>query len=274
MKSLRCSPTGASAFARLNRRVLGKTLPEAEALIAEAYRGILNKPVVSVLLQDFLKPSFYASGEVGRPGRYEILSDITLVQALSEAGGLLNERASKKEIVVFRPQGNGTYESKVIDVKQLLEAKGPEEDYAILPGDVFTSPRIACPKFNAIFQRPTLGHTSGRRSNRAKMREDTLTQLIECKPLLPTRRDLVARVFRQRTVFVVCLLLVIAGFIVTRQFQPKYQAEMKVLLRKDRVDPVVTTGQNSTPELQAMSVREEDLNSQVEILKEKTCCAT
>jgi polysaccharide biosynthesis protein PslE len=94
-----------------------------------------------------------------------------------------------------------------------------------------------------------------------------LTQLIEYKPLLPTRRDLVARVFRQRTVFVACLLLVIAGFIVTGQFQPKYQAEMKILVRKERVDPVVTTDQSSTPELQAMSVREEDLNSQVEILK-------
>jgi uncharacterized protein involved in exopolysaccharide biosynthesis len=99
------------------------------------------------------------------------------------------------------------------------------------------------------------------------MREDTLTQLIEYRPLLPTRRDLVARIFRQRTVFVICLLLVIAGFIITGQFQPKYQAEMKILVRKERVDPVVTTDQNSTPELQTMSVREEDLNSQVEILK-------
>jgi uncharacterized protein involved in exopolysaccharide biosynthesis len=99
------------------------------------------------------------------------------------------------------------------------------------------------------------------------MREDTLMQLVEYRPLLPTRRDLVARIFRQRTVFVACLLLVIAGFIVTGQFQPKYQAEMKILVRKERVDPVVTTDQNSTPELQTMSVREEDLNSQVEILK-------
>ena len=94
-----------------------------------------------------------------------------------------------------------------------------------------------------------------------------MTQLIEYRPLLPTRRDLVARIFRQRTVFVVCLLLVIAGFIITGQFQPKYQAEMTILVRKERVDPVVTTDQNSTPELQTMSVREEDLNSQVEILK-------
>jgi uncharacterized protein involved in exopolysaccharide biosynthesis len=94
-----------------------------------------------------------------------------------------------------------------------------------------------------------------------------LSQLIEYKPLLPTRRDLIARIFRQPTVFLASLLLVIAGFVMTGQFRPKYRAEMKILVRKERVDPVVTTGQASTPELQTMAVREEDLNSQVEILK-------
>jgi polysaccharide export outer membrane protein len=138
-------------------RVLGKTLPEAEALIAEAYRGILNKPVVSVLLQDFLKPSFYATGEIGHPGRYEILTEITLIQALSEAGGLLNERASKKQIVVFRPQGNGTYESKVIDFKLMLEAKGPEEDYAILPGDVIYVPQNHMSKIQRYIPTANIG---------------------------------------------------------------------------------------------------------------------
>jgi uncharacterized protein involved in exopolysaccharide biosynthesis len=92
-------------------------------------------------------------------------------------------------------------------------------------------------------------------------------QLIESKALLPTRRDIVARIFRQRAVFLICFLLVIAGFILTGQFTPMYKAEMKILVRKERVDPVVTTGQNSTPELQSMTVREEELNSEAELLK-------
>jgi polysaccharide export outer membrane protein len=137
--------------------VLGKTLPEAEALIAVAYNGVLSKPVVSVLLKDFLKPSFYASGEVGHPGRYEILSDITLLQAISEAGGLVNERARKKQIVVFRPLGNGTYESKVIDIKQMLDAKGPAEDYAILPGDVIYVPQNRTSKIQRFLPTSSIG---------------------------------------------------------------------------------------------------------------------
>ena len=59
----------------------------------------------------------------------------------------------------------------------------------------------------------------------------------------------------------------VTTFVVTGQFRPKYQAQMKVLIEKQRVDPIVTTGHDSTPELQTISVREEDLNSQAEILK-------
>ena len=91
--------------------------------------------------------------------------------------------------------------------------------------------------------------------------------LLESKSLLPTRREMVARVFRQRTVVLVCFLLVVAGFFLSGQFRPKYQSEMKVLVRKQRVDPVVTTGQNSNPELMALAVTEEEINSQVELLK-------
>ena len=85
--------------------VTGLTIPEAETLIAKAYSTVLRAPKVSILLKDFLKPSYYASGEIGRPGRYELRSSTTLLEALSEAGGLLNERAAKKQVVVFRPPG-------------------------------------------------------------------------------------------------------------------------------------------------------------------------
>ena len=62
-------PDGRISLHELNRCACSaKPFLKQKTLIAEAYRGILNKPVVSVQLQEFLKPSFYASGEVGRPG--------------------------------------------------------------------------------------------------------------------------------------------------------------------------------------------------------------
>jgi uncharacterized protein involved in exopolysaccharide biosynthesis len=97
--------------------------------------------------------------------------------------------------------------------------------------------------------------------------EEKQMQIIESKALLPTRRDVAARIFRQRRILLICFLVVIAGFVLTGQFTPKYKAEMKILVRKERVDPVVTTAQNSTPELQTMAVRQEELNSEAELLR-------
>ena len=92
-------------------------------------------------------------------------------------------------------------------------------------------------------------------------------QLIESRAMLPTRREMAVRIVRQRVVFLTCFLFVMCGFVLTGQFTPMYRAEMKILVRKERVDPKVTTGQNSTPELQSVVVREEDLNSEAELLK-------
>lgn len=123
-------------------QVAGKTIAETEAIIESAYAGILKQPQVTVLLTDFLKPSFYASGEVGHPGRYEMLSDTDLLQAISEAGGLLNERASKTQVIIFRPINSGMYETKVIDVKQMLVAKERDQEiYPIKPGDIIYVPQ-------------------------------------------------------------------------------------------------------------------------------------
>ena len=138
----------------------GKTVTELQAAIAQAYTGILNKPVVSIVLKDFFKPSFYASGEVAKPGRYELRSDVTLMQALSEAGGLLNERASKKQVVVFRPLGNGTYESHIVDVAVLLKPKtanGITEDVRVLPGDIIYVPQNKASKIKPFLPNASMG---------------------------------------------------------------------------------------------------------------------
>lgn len=136
--------------------VSGKTVEQAEELIAQAYKGVLKDPKVSILLKTFLSPSFYASGELARPGRYELRSETTLMQAISEAGGLLNERAKKSQVIIFRPLGSGTYESHVIDVKDLLK-KSSFEDSAIYPGDIIYVPQNRMSKIQRYIPNPGVG---------------------------------------------------------------------------------------------------------------------
>ena len=136
--------------------VADRTLQDAELAIEAAYKGILNEPKVSVILKDALKPSFYASGEIGKPGRYEIRNNMTLLEALSEAGGMLNERASKAKVVILRPQCNGMYMSTVFDVKKMLKGKSSDEAY-VRPGDIIYVPQNRASKIQKYIPTPSIG---------------------------------------------------------------------------------------------------------------------
>jgi uncharacterized protein involved in exopolysaccharide biosynthesis len=82
---------------------------------------------------------------------------------------------------------------------------------------------------------------------------------------LPTMRDLVAILFRQKWVILGVFVSVLLGVAVSGVLIPTYQAEMKILVRRQRVDPVVTSQQNAS-QFPQYGVTEEDINSEVELL--------
>lgn len=84
-----------------------------------------------------------------------------------------------------------------------------------------------------------------------------------------TLRDITAPVFRQRRLAVLLFLGIFLGAILSALLLPKnYQAEMTILVNRERVDPVVTSDQESPVAVAALpAVTEEDLNSEVELLK-------
>jgi uncharacterized protein involved in exopolysaccharide biosynthesis len=83
----------------------------------------------------------------------------------------------------------------------------------------------------------------------------------------PTLRELAMVLFRQRRVFVVVSGAVLALAILYAFFGTKYQANMKVLVRKGRADAVVSATEDAPIDLTRMAITEEELNSEVELLR-------
>jgi uncharacterized protein involved in exopolysaccharide biosynthesis len=82
-----------------------------------------------------------------------------------------------------------------------------------------------------------------------------------------TVRDLLAIGFRQqRTVVVSFLVICLVVVSVVLLWPPHYEAEMKILVKRERADPVVTPGPSSQGQLW-LAVTEEELNSEVELLR-------
>lgn len=85
----------------------------------------------------------------------------------------------------------------------------------------------------------------------------------------PTLKDLLAIGFRHRRLIVLSFLGVFLGAIVTAALQTnQYDSEMKILVKRDRVEPVVTP-QANTVLAQSPEVSEAELNSEVELLKSR-----
>jgi len=86
-----------------------------------------------------------------------------------------------------------------------------------------------------------------------------------------TLRDVVAPVFRQRRMVTLLFCGIFLGAILTVLLLPrKYEAQMKMLVNRERVDAVVTPNPDSPVAASPMTViNEEDMNSEVELLKSR-----
>src|ERR1700676_274966 len=73
----------------------GLTLEEFCEAVRKAYAGYLHDPQVAVALKEFEHPYFVAGGEVGKPGKYELRADTTVIEAVEIAGGLRIKRGGR-----------------------------------------------------------------------------------------------------------------------------------------------------------------------------------
>jgi len=118
----------------------GLTVPQMQQAVVNAYRGFLHEPEVTVTLKDFDKPYFLASGEVARPGKYELRGDLTVNEAVAMAGGF-TQQARHSQVVVFRRISAYVAESHVIDLKKMLDSRDLHEDLHLQPGDFIFVPQ-------------------------------------------------------------------------------------------------------------------------------------
>jgi polysaccharide export outer membrane protein len=137
-------------------KVEDKTIPELKDAIRRAYQGILHEPVITVSLKDFNKPSFIVAGQVGHPGKYELRSDTTLVEALAIAGDITTA-AKHSQVVLFRHVSSDLVEARVFNVKQMLGSRNLEEDPHLLPGDLVFVPQNKISKLQRFLPTANMG---------------------------------------------------------------------------------------------------------------------
>jgi uncharacterized protein involved in exopolysaccharide biosynthesis len=88
------------------------------------------------------------------------------------------------------------------------------------------------------------------------------------EPVSPTMRELVMVLFRRRRIFVGVAGMVFILAVVYAFAGSTYRAQIRVLVRRGRADPPVGSQENAPPDFSRVEVTEEELNSEVELLKD------
>ena len=95
----------------------------------------------------------------------------------------------------------------------------------------------------------------------------TLFRGLDDRPVFPTTREVAAIFFRRKraalAVFAVCCIPVMVWSLTSS----KYESQMKILVRRERLDPMITPQRDAPAQVDRDQVSEEDLNSEVELLK-------
>lgn len=115
-----------------------KTKSELEREIDAAYMesGFFTESQVSVTVATLF---YYTDGQVRARGRKRYMRQITLYQAVVDAGGF-TEFANRGKVRVLRPQPDGTVKVYVINCRRVMTGRDPDS-FVVRPNDTIFVPR-------------------------------------------------------------------------------------------------------------------------------------
>jgi polysaccharide biosynthesis/export protein len=136
--------------------VAGLTTHEAIPAIQAAYVNILHDPIVTIELKDFNKPYFTVSGQVFKPGKFDLRGYTTASEAIAMAGGF-EDSAKHSQVLLFRRVDDSWTEVKNLDLKHILQGHDVGEDPQIRPGDMLFVPQNTISKVKKFIPNYGLG---------------------------------------------------------------------------------------------------------------------
>jgi polysaccharide export outer membrane protein len=119
-------------------QVVGLTPIEAEALITQRLDKVIDDPDVTVIVTGINSKKIYAVGAVKKEGPIAFTYRMSVMQAISEAGGL-TDYAKRKKIYVLRNE-NGKETRLPFDYNAVLKGQHMESNIQLLPNDTLVVP--------------------------------------------------------------------------------------------------------------------------------------
>ena len=132
-------PDGRISFPLIgNILAQGRTVTELKEIITRKLKKFVTAPEVTVIVNESLSRAVYTIGTVNEPGPYPLAPDMTVLQALSTAGGF-TEWADTKNILIVRRDGKKEVQLP-FNYKKFISGKNLEQNILLKPNDTIVVP--------------------------------------------------------------------------------------------------------------------------------------
>lgn len=139
-QTVRVSEDGSVSLPLLGRvEIEGLTREELEKKLADLLEEkYLKKARVTIFIKEYQSKRVSVIGAVGKPGMYELLGRVSLLEMISQAGGLTDQAAS--ELYILREGENETQTKLTIDLNDLIINNNQKLNIPLMPKDVINIP--------------------------------------------------------------------------------------------------------------------------------------
>lgn len=116
----------------------GMTPLALSADVTEKLKKFVEGPNVTVVVNQINSRKYFVMGEAAHPGVFPLFSNITILQAISVAGGF-NQYANVKGIYLMR-MVNGQTVKYPFNYKEVIKGNAQQQNLALRPGDTIVIP--------------------------------------------------------------------------------------------------------------------------------------
>lgn len=127
-------------------RAAGLTAAALTDTLTRLYTPALRRTKLVVIVKEISR-KIYVGGEVNEPGVLRPAGQLTVLQAIVEAGGFKNT-AELRNVVVLRNQGTDEPQFLIVNVRESVRSGGRRQDAVLHASDIVFVPRTRIARMN------------------------------------------------------------------------------------------------------------------------------
>lgn len=118
----------------------GMTPAQLNVLLTNTYAVDLENPEIAVIVRSFSAQRVYVDGEVNKPGLVTLVGPMTVLQTISQAGGL-KDSARLNEVIIIRRATDNNFINMVVNLENMIDGTDKNQDIVLHPSDIIYVPK-------------------------------------------------------------------------------------------------------------------------------------